>query len=78
MVCYNKNVKKYLEDHNMHASKIGIRQHCRRMKKLLWYVPVYVLRNWRKDREVPLYVGKEFSTLPTAKKALFCYYIRRL
>lgn len=78
IVDYNKNVRNYLMDNNMYVEDIGIKQHVIRLVKLLWYIPVYVLRNFRKGREVPLYIKGEFSSTPTAKKELFWYYIKRL
>lgn len=39
IVDYNQNVKKYLEDQNMNFEPIGLKQHVRRLLKLIWYVP---------------------------------------
>ncbi len=78
IVDYNQNVKKYLEDQNMNFEPIGLKQHVRRLLKLIWYVPVYFARNKNSKREVPLYIGKEFSTTANAKKELFRFYIKRL
>lgn len=78
IVDYNQNVMNYFRDNHMVCDSIGIKQHLRRLKKLIWYIPVYILRNRNAKREVPLYDGKGFSTTETAKKELFRFYIKRL
>lgn len=74
----NQNVEAYFKDCYGKCSYSKIGQWFKRKVRLLWYVPVYILRNRNRNREVPLFDGKRFSTTAEAKQELFAYYIKRI
>lgn len=78
LITNNQNMRKFFNDNfgKCRSSKIG--QWILRKIYLLWYIPVYILRNYGKNREVPIFNGREFSTVPEAKKQLFHFYIKRI
>lgn len=74
----NKNVEAYFKDRYGKRDYSKILQWFKRKIRLMWYVPVYILRNRKMDQQVPLFDGKVFSTTVTAKSELFSYYIKRI
>lgn len=73
----NENVKRYFADRNMVVNFSGFKSFWKRKARLLWYIPLYVTRNFRRKREIPLFDGKGFGTRPEAKKELFRFYWKR-
>ena len=74
----NKNVEAYFKDCYGRCDYSKALQWFKRKVRLLWYMPVYILRNRKMNRQVPLFDGKLFSTTTTAKQELFAYYIKRI
>ncbi len=74
----NKNVEAYFKDCYGKCDYSKVLQWFKRKIRLMWYVPIYILRNRKMDRQVPLFDGKVFSTTVTAKSELFSYYIKRI
>ena len=78
IVVVNKNVKAFFTDNYGKCNYSALRQWCIRKVRLLWYIPVYFLRNRKMNREVPIFDGNEFTTTSTAKKELFNFYVKRI
>ena len=78
IVVVNKNVKAFFTDNYGKCNYSAIRQWFIRKVRLLWYIPVYFLRNRKMNREVPIFDGNEFTTTSTAKKELFNFYVKRI
>lgn len=74
----NKNVETYFKDNDMNFKYSKLARWFKRKARVLWYIPVYILRNRGKNREVPIFDGKDFTTGVTSKKELFRFYIKRI
>lgn len=74
----NSNVERYIKERGMIFKCSKLAGWFKRKGRLLWYIPVYIVRNRGKNRQVPIFDGKEFTTTDTAKKDLFRFYIKRI
>lgn len=74
----NENVVRYAEDNSMKLTETVRERRLKRIKKLLWYIPVYYARNRGKDRGVPLFRDGVFVSDKAAEKELRRFYMRRI
>ena len=74
----NRNVETFFRDNGMKFKYSRFLGFWKRKGRMLWYAPLYFLRNKGTRPQVPLFDGKEFSTRETAKKELRRFYVKRI
>lgn len=74
----NKNVEAYFTDEAMKFQYSKFLGFWKRKGRMLWYMPLYFLRNKGKKPEVPLFDGEHFTSRHGAKKALRDFYLKRI
>lgn len=74
----NRNVESFFKDRGMRFKYSKFLGFWKRKLRMLWYVPLYFLRNKGVKPQVPLFDGKQFLTRDTAKKELRSFYMKRI
>ncbi len=78
VVDINDNVRRYMMDSGMSVPGSKLGQSVIRKGHMLWYIPVYLIRNKGKHLQVPLFDGEAFTTAPEAQGQLRSFYLRRI
>lgn len=76
VVTINNNVRRWAADRGFDVSESCMRSATLRKVHLAQCLPFYILRNYGKNREVPLFINGEFTTTSTAKHELYRWYRR--
>lgn len=74
----NKNVERFFKDRGMRFSYNKFLGFWKRKARLLWYIPLYIVRNRKSKPQVPIFDGEKFVTRERASKELFSFYIKRV
>lgn len=74
----NGNVEGFFKDRGMKFSYNKILGFWKKKARLLWYIPLYIVRNRKSKPQVPIFDGDKFVTRETARKELFSFYIKRV
>jgi len=74
----NDNVKRYASARGMTVPENRFPAGLNRIRKLAWYLPVYLARNHGKNRSVPRYINGEFVNDKDAEKELAAFYLKRM